>query len=364
MNGEIFAALDALEKEKGIPKAYMLEKITQALLTAYKRDNDGVTDNVVIEPDEVKKELRMYARKTVVETVENPALEISAEDAAKLTKHAELGAVVNIEVKTMAFGRIAAQTAKQVIIQGIREAEQGIVFQKFTSNEHELLPAVVSRIDQRNGNIILEMGAKTEKTEAVLPLGEQVHGEVLKEGDHVRVYVVEVKKDKNRPRVLISRTHPGLVKRLFELQVPEIREGLVEIKSVSREAGSRTKLAVSSNDTEIDPIGACVGPRGERVNAIVGELRGEKIDIVRYSDNITQFVAAALAPADVIRVDLLPEAKSCRVIVPDDQLSLAIGKEGQNARLAVKLTGCKIDIKPASQDAAADSQQDLHADAD
>ncbi len=348
MTNEIFTALEALEAEKGIPKDYMMEKITQALLTAYKKDNEGVADNVVVEPDEKTKALKMYARKAVVSLVENPLLEISEEDAKRISKRAMIGDIINVEVKTMNFGRIAAQTAKQVIIQGIREAEQGILYQKFTSNEHELLPAVVSRIDPRNGNIVLEMGGKTEKTEAILPVAEQVRGEVLSEGEHIRVYVVEVKKDKNRPRVLISRTHPGLVKRLFELQVPEIASGAVEIKAISREAGSRSKLAVWADDADIDPIGACVGPRGDRVNAIVTELRGEKVDIIRYSEDMATFVANALAPAEVIRVDMLDGNASCRVIVPDDQLSLAIGREGQNARLAVRLTGCKIDIKSVS----------------
>ncbi len=349
MSKEIFNALELLEKEKGIPKDYMLEKISQALLTAYKRDHDGAAENVVIEPDLAKRELRMYAQKTVVEDVEDPETEITLADAHNYARSPQIGDVVNIEVPTMNFGRIAAQTAKQVIIQGIREAEQGLVFQRFTSNEHELVPAIVSRIDNRNGNIILEIGSGAEKSEILLPMSEQVRGEALKEGDHIRVYVVEVKNDKNRPRVVISRTHPGLVKRLFELNVPEIRDGIVEIMSISREAGSRTKLAVWSQDEAVDPVGACVGPRGERVNAIVAELRGEKIDIVRYSENPAEFIASALAPASVIRVDLLDEAKACRVTVPDDQLSLAIGREGQNARLAVKLTGYKIDIKPLSQ---------------
>ncbi len=349
MTNEIFTALEALEAEKGIPKDYMMEKITQALLTAYKKDNEGMTDNVVVDVDEKTNAIRMYARKAVVSLVEDPLTEIYIDDAHRISKRAKIGDVINVEVKTMNFGRIAAQTAKQVIIQGIREAEQGIIFQKFTSNEHELLPAVVSRIDPRNGNIVLEMGSKAEKTEAILPAAEQVKGETLKEGEHIRVYVVEVKKDKNRPRVLISRTHPGLVKRLFELQVPEIANGLVEIKSISREAGSRTKLAVWASDPDIDPIGACVGPRGDRVNAIVSELRGEKIDIVRYSEDMAKFVSAALAPASVIGVELIDGGTSCRAVVPDDQLSLAIGKEGQNARLAVRLTGCKIDIKAESQ---------------
>ena len=349
MSKEIFTALEMLEKEKGIPKDYMIEKIGQALLTAYKRDHAGDGENVVIEPDFNKQELHMYVRKTVVEEVEDPETEISPADARTYLKAPEIGDTVNIEIPTMNFGRIAAQTAKQVIIQGIREAEQGLVFQRFTSNEHELVPALVSRVDDRNGNVILEIGSGAEKSEILLPMSEQVRDEVLHEGDHIRVYVVEVRNDRNRPRVVISRTHPGLVKRLFELNVPEIRDGIVEIMSISREAGSRTKLAVWSQDDAVDPVGACVGPRGERVNAIVSELRGEKIDIVRYSEDPAEFIASALAPASVIRVDLLDDAKACRVIVPDDQLSLAIGREGQNARLAVKLTGYKIDIQPLSQ---------------
>ena len=353
VGAELFEALDLLEKEKGIPKDYMLEKITQALSTSFKRDNEGAGDNCVVEADEARKELKVYAQKTVVPREEyyNPAMEIMLEDARAIKADCEIGDVVNEEIKTMNFGRIAAQTAKQVIIQGIREAEAGIVYKRFTSSEHEILSAVVSRIDPRSGNVVLEINdeRRGEKTEAVLPVGEQVKGEVLHEGDRVRVYVVEVKIERNRPRVLISRTHPGLVKRLFELNVPELRDGLVEIKSISREAGSRTKMAVAATQSDIDPIGACVGPRGERVNAVVSELKGEKIDIVRYSENMEEYIAAALAPASVLAVDVAEDSKSCRVVVPDDQLSLAIGKEGQNARLAVRLTGVKIDIKSRSQ---------------
>jgi len=224
-----------------------------------------------------------------------------------------------------------------------------MVIEEFQSKEHEILSAVVSRIDPRNGNVVLEMGGKTDKNEAVLLTGEQIPGEITTEGERLKIYVVEVKKGLKGPQVLISRTHPGLVKRLFEIEVPEIHDGVVEINSIAREAGSRTKIAVSSNDPDVDPIGACVGPRGARVSAIVDELRGEKIDIVKYSEDTAEFVAAALSPADVVSVEVLPEGRSCRVVVPDDQLSLAIGKEGQNARLAAKLTGCKIDIKPASQ---------------
>ena len=367
VGAEMFAALELLEKEKGIPKDYMLEKIAQALTTAFKRDNEGAGDNCIVEPDEKRRELRVYAQKTVVEEVENPAMEITLEDARTIRGGCELGDVVNVEIKTMNFGRIAAQTAKQVIIQGIREAEAGILYKRFTASEHEILSALVSRIDPRNGNVILEIDAMrsgTEKTEAVLPQSEQVRGETLHEGDRVRVYVVEVRVERNRPRVLISRTHPGLVKRLFELNVPELRDGLVEIKSISREAGSRTKMAVAAAQAEIDPIGACVGPRGERVNAVVSELKGEKIDIVRYSDDMEEYIAASLAPASVLKVEVAEDKKSCRVVVPDDQLSLAIGKEGQNARLAVRLTGVKIDIKSKSQEEAVRAAEANSSEAD
>jgi N utilization substance protein A len=349
MNAEFFDALFDIEREKGIPVNYMLERISQALLTAYKRDTAGPVENVFVEPNIEKKEIRMYVRKKVVEKVTNPAAEISVEQAAQISKRLNVGDVVDIDVETKRFGRIAAQTAKQVIIQGIREAERGIIYQEFTSKEHELITAVVSRVDQRNGNVYLDMGGKPGHSEAVLIASEQIPGETLREGDHVKVYVVEVRNSNRGPQILISRTHPGLVKRLFELEVPEIYDGIVEIKSIAREAGMRTKIAVHSNDENVDPIGACIGPRGSRVENIVNELRGEKIDVIRYSDSPGDYVAAALSPAQVIRVTVLEDGKSCQVIVPDDQLSLAIGREGQNARLSARLTGYKIDIKPASQ---------------
>ena len=285
---EIFAALAMLEKERGIPQNFMMGKIIQALTTAYKRDHEGV-ENVIVDVDEDKHDLRMYVQKEIVEEVMDPANEISLEDAKKRSAKNELGGVV-----------------------------------------------------------ILKIGTGSESTEAVLSQNEQVVGETLTEGQMVKVYLVEVRRTTRGPQVLISRTHPGLVKRLFELEVPEIYDGSVEIRSIAREAGNRTKMAVWSEDENIDPIGACVGPRGQRVNAIVEELRGEKIDIIKYSEDPAEFIAAALAPADVLEVRLAPEGKACRVIVPDDQLSLAIGKEGQNARLAARLTGYKIDIKPAS----------------
>ena len=345
---EFFAAIAQIEQEKGIKPGYMMEKITQALLSAYRRDHEDVADNLFIEANEETSTVKLYLKKEVVEVVDNPATEISLEDARTVLPQAELGDTVRIEVKPKNFGRVAAQTARQVIIQGIREAEQGMVYDEFCSKEHELLTGVVTRIDPRNGSIALRIHSGAEFTDAYLGANEQVKGESYVEGQRLKVYVVEVRRATRGPQVLISRTHPGLVKRLFELEVPEIYDGTVEIKSVAREAGSRTKLAVWSADPNVDPIGACVGPRGQRVNTIVDELKGEKMDIIKYSEDPAEYIAAALSPADVISVEELPDGKSCRVVVPDDQLSLAIGKEGQNARLAAKLTGYKIDIKPAS----------------
>ncbi len=348
INKEFFAAVEQLEKEKGIPVDYMLDRVGQALITAYKRENDGMTDNVYVVPDRENQEIRMFVRKTVVDDVYEPYEELSVEEAREYKANAVLGDVIDIDIPTRSFGRIAAQTAKQVIIQGIREAERGMVLSEFESKEHEILTATVSRIDPRGG-YILEMISQGEKTEAILPVSEQVRTEEFKEGDRIKVYVIEVRKGTRGPQILISRTHPGLVKRLFELEVPEIHDGIVEVKSIAREAGSRTKIAVTSNDPNVDPIGACVGTRGARVGNIVEELGGEKIDIIKWSEDTAAFVSAALAPADVVSATMQPEAKACRVIVPDDQLSLAIGKEGQNARLAAKLTSCKIDIASASQ---------------
>ncbi len=345
---EFFAAIAQIEKEKGIKPGYMMEKISQALLTAYRRDHEGVGDNLSIETDEEKGTVRMFLKKDVVETVDNPGTEISLEAAQLALPRAQLGDVIRMEIKPKNFGRIAAQTARQVIIQGIREAEQGMIYDEFTSKEHEILTGIVTRIDPRSGAIALRITSGGEYTDAFLSANEQVKGETYTEGTRLKVYVVEVRKATKGPQVLISRTHPGLVKRLFELEVPEIYDGIVEVKSIAREAGSRTKLAVWSADPNVDPIGACVGPRGSRVNTIVEELKGEKVDIIKFSDDPAEYIAAALSPADVISVTVLEEGKNCRVIVPDDQLSLAIGKEGQNARLAARLTGWKIDIKPAS----------------
>ena len=348
MNAEIFAALAQLEKERGIPQDYMLEKITQALIAAYKKDKEGYTDNVFVEIKD--NDMHMYVQKEVVDDVLTPATEISLDEARKINKHADLGDLVNVDVKTQAFGRIAAQTAKQVIIQGIREAERGMIFDTFSSKEHEILSGSVLRADPTSGDLIIRLTGGSDKTSALLSRSEQVPTEHYTEGDMIRVYVVEVRRSNRGPQVIVSRTHPGLVKRLFELEVPEIASGAVEVKSIAREAGSRTKIAVHAAEANIDPVGACVGPRGGRVGAVVDELHGEKMDIVVWSEDPCQFVASALSPATVLSVSLLPGAgKACRVVVPDDQLSLAIGKEGQNARLAARLTGYKIDIRPASQ---------------
>lgn len=348
MNSEFFDAIADLEKEKGIPQQYMLEKIEQALLAALRKDNPAAAECAKVDVDPVKKRIDMYVGKTVVEELEDDEIELTLDQAKAISPRYQLGDTVNFPVETKQFGRIAAQAAKQVIIQGIREAERSIVYDVFTSKEHEILTGVVSRIDPK-GNMSIRIQSDSEHTEAMLTPGERIPGEELKEGDRVRVYVVEVRKSTRGPQVLISRTHPGLVKRLFELEVPEIFDGTVEIKSIAREAGSRTKIAVMSNNPEVDPIGACVGPKGGRVAAIVEELKGEKIDIAKYSDTPEEYIASALAPSDVISVTMLEDGKSCRVIVPDSQLSLAIGKEGQNVRLAARLTGYKIDIKPESQ---------------
>ena len=346
---EFFAAIAQIEKEKGIPAGYMMEKITQALASAYKRDHEGAGDNIEVKANPETGEVRMFILKDIVETVDNPATEMALEEARRAIPHAQLGDVVRIEVKPKNFGRIAAQTARQVIIQGIREAERGMIYDEFSSKEHEILTGVIARIDPRSGTAYLDVVSGGEKSEAVLSASEQVRGEELTEGQRLKVYLIEVRRGTRGPQVVVSRTHPGLVKRLFELEVPEIHSGVVEVKSIAREAGNRTKIAVVSHEENVDPIGACVGTRGARVASITGELNGEKIDIIKWNEDTAQFVSAALAPADVISATMQADNKSCRVIVPDDQLSLAIGKEGQNARLAAKLTGCKIDIAPESQ---------------
>ena len=345
---EFFNAIEDIEKEKGIPRQYMYDKIHQAMMAAFRKDNPEAADNVVIDMSEEKKKIEMYVLMDVVDEVENPATQLHVDAAKAINKRAKAGGQLKLPVETKKFGRIAAQAAKQVIIQGIREAERGIVYEEFTSKEHEILTGVVSRVEP-GGAVRIKISSNSEFTEATLPPNEQIRGEALREGDRIKVYVVEVRNATRGPQVLISRTHPGLVKRLFELEVPEIFDGTVEIRSIAREAGSRTKMAVWSNEPEVDPIGSCVGPKGGRVANIVDALGGEKIDIVKYSEDIESYVAAALAPAEVVSVTQMEDGKNCRVIVPDSQLSLAIGKEGQNARLAAKLTGYKIDIRPESE---------------
>ena len=343
-NAEFFEALALLEKEKGIPRSLLAKKIATAIDNAIRRDMGASEDSVVdIDPDTGRFYVAM--RKTVVEEVLDPAQEILPEEAAKYDSAATLGDTVEIPLDTKQFGRIAAQTAKHVIRQGIREVERGQLFDEYSSRQHDIVSATVLRTDPKKGNITLEIG----RSEAILPKSEQVPGESFPDNAHIKVYVVDVVNGEKGPRIMISRTHPGLVKRLFEREVPEIFDGTIEVKAISREAGSRTKIAVWSNDENVDPVGACIGPKGQRVSAIVEELGGEKIDVVKYSSDPTQFIAAALSPADVLSVEVDPEgARSCRVTVPDNQLSLAIGNKGQNARLAARLTGWKIDIKPES----------------
>ena len=350
MGAETFASPRELEKHKGIPVEYMVERLKQALANAYRKDREDHRDvpaeNVVV--DVTEKGISMLLVKTVVEELQDTALEIHIDAARKLFPNAQLGDQVSIPVDIQKFGRIAAQTAKQVVIQGIREAERGMAYESYSSKAQELLTGTVLRLDP-SGDIFVRIGQGNEQSDAVLRQSEQIPGETWQPGDHIRVYVLEVNKNNRGPLVHVSRTHPNLVRRLFELETPEIESGDVEVRNIAREAGSRSKMAVHAKTEGVDPVGACVGPRGGRVGADVEELHGEKIDIVFWSEDPCQYVKAALSPADVISVELLPGSKICRVVVPDDQLSLAIGKEGQNARLAARLTGYKIDIKPVSQ---------------
>ena len=345
MSTEFFEALTMLEREKGIPIDYLLEKIKNAILIAIRRDGEECEDSIVeIDPESG----RFYVafRKTVVEEIEDPANEILLEQALGYDKRAKMGGVVEIPMETKKFGRIAAQAAKHVIRQGIREGEREHLMAEYQSRTQDVVTATVLRIDERKGNLVLEIG----KHEAILPKSERVPTENHREGERIRVYVVDVMSGEKGPRLMISRTHPGLVKRLFEMNVPEIFDGTVEIKAIAREAGSRTKIAVFSKDENVDAQGSCIGSKGSRVTDIVEELGGEKIDVVKYSEDPAQFVAEALSPAQVISVDIEDlSAKACRVIVPDGQLSLAIGNKGQNARLAARLTGWKIDIRPESE---------------
>ena len=350
LGAEIFASLRDLEKTKGIPVDYMVDRLKQGMANAYRKDRedrrDVPADNVVVDLSE--EGLFLHVIKTVVEEVEDSALEIHIDAARNINPDVQLGDNVSIPVDFQKFGRIAAQTFKQVVIQGIREAERGVVYDNYSDKAQELLTGTVVKVDM-GGDMFVRIGQGNEASDAVLRTSEQIPGETWREGDKIKVYVLEVHKMGRGPIVHVSRTHPNMVRRLFELETPEIADGQVEIRNIAREAGSRSKMAVRATIEDLDPVGACVGPRGGRVGAVVRELFGEKIDIVVWSEDPCEYVKAALSPADVISVTPVPGQKACRVIVPDDQLSLAIGKEGQNARLAARLTGYKIDIKPASQ---------------
>jgi len=343
-NKEFFEALRLMANERGIPQEFIAEKIADAIVVAARKDYGG-SDIVTCIIDPENEIFSVVARKQIVDEVEDPFTQISRDDASAYDPKSIKEDYIDIKIDPKKFGRVVAQNSKNNFRQGVREAEKGQVLAEFQSHNRELVTALVERIDPKTGNAILTIG----HSEATLPKLEQVPDEVLHEGDHIKVYVVDVKDTEKGPRIMLSRTHPGLVKRLFETEVPEIFDGTIEIKSVSRQAGSRTKMAVWSSDPEIDAIGACIGPRGARVNKIVEELAGEKIDIVKYSDDPVAFISEALSPAKVVKVEIESEdPKVCRVSVPEAQLSLAIGNKGQNVRLAAKLTGWKIDIHPES----------------
>lgn len=342
MNKEFFEALEELSVEKGISKAYLLDAIESALLTAYKK-NFNSQENVKIVIDEEKASIKVYSLKEVVEEVFDPAIEICIENV-KGRKKPNLGDIVEVEITPKDFGRISAQTAKQVIVQKIREAEREIVFSEYADRQGEIVSGLIQRVEKNI--MIVDLG----RIEGIMTANEQIAGEEYQVNDKIKAYVLEIQKNaKGIPQMLISRTHPGFVRRLFELEIPEIYEGLIEIKNIVREAGSRTKIAVYSKDMNIDPVGSCVGPRGIRIQNILNELRDEKIDVVEWSEDPVQFIASALSPATVLAVDINEAEMTSKVVVPDSQLSLAIGKDGQNARLSAKLTGWKIDIKSESQ---------------
>lgn len=340
MNTEFFNALDLLEKEKGIPKEYMFEKVEAALVTAFKKEK-GNNSMVRIVLDPNKKDVRVYEQWNIVEEVTDPQTEISLEDAKKMNRRYVLGGVAEAELKTKTFGRISAQTAKQVIIQGIREAERGMMLKEYEDKQESIVSAKVISVDPDTGNALLDLGT----SRATLLHSEQIPGEILRPDEYVKVYVMEVRKESSRgPLVTLSRTHPGLLRRLFETEVPEIADGTVVIENIAREAGRRSKIAVRSTDENVDPVGACIGNHGMRISRIVDELCGERIDVIKYSEDPEEFIASALSPAVVDSVEVSQE-RGALVYVAADQLSLAIGKEGQNARLAARLTGYKVDIK-------------------
>lgn len=341
-NNELLEALTILEQEKNIPKETLLDAIENSLITACK-NHFGKSDNIRVQIDPETCEYHVYQEKTVVEEVEDPITQISLANAKMIDSKYELEDIVNIEVKSKEFGRIATQNAKNVILQKIREEERKVLYDEYYSREKDVVTGIVQRYTGKN--ISINLG----KADAILTENEQVRGEVFQPTERIKLYVLEVKSTNRGPKILVSRTHPELVKRLFESEVTEVRDGIVEIKSIAREAGSRTKIAVWSNDPDVDPVGACVGMNGARVNAIVSELRGEKIDIINWNENPAMLIENALSPAKVISVIADAEEKTAKVVVPDYQLSLAIGKEGQNARLAARLTGFKIDIKSETQ---------------
>lgn len=341
MNIEFIEALAQIEKEKGISKEILLDALEASLISAYKK-NYGSSQNVSVNIDRDTGEVKVFSKKLVTDEVKDSLLEIDITDAYSFNPTAKIDDVISIEVTPKKFGRIAAQTAKQVVMQRIREAERNLIFEEFSGRETDIVTGVIQRFDKKN--VIIDLG----KTEVVLPVSEQIPSEQYNQGSRIKVYILEVKKTTKGPQITVSRSHPGLVKRLFELEVPEIYEGFVEIKGIAREAGSRTKIAVHTKNENVDPVGACVGPKGSRVQSIVDELHGEKIDIIKWDKGVSEFISNALSPAKVLNVAVEENTKIARVMVLENQLSLAIGKEGQNARLAARLTGWKIDIK--SQD--------------
>lgn len=342
MNSEFINAIADLEKERGISSEILFDAIEVALITAFKKNFDS-NENVRVSMDRETGDIHVYAQRKVVEDVYDPDLEISLADAKEISKKYEIDDIVENEVTPRNFGRIAAQTAKQVVIQRIREAEREATFNQYSDKDGDIVNGIITTLDKRG--LVVNIG----KTEALMLTQELIPGENFKIGERIKAYITKVEKSLKGPQVFISRTHPGLVKRLFELEVPEIYEGIIEIVSIAREAGSRTKMAVMTKMENIDPVGSCVGQKGTRVQNIINELRGEKIDIIEWSPNYAQYIASALNPAEVLAVDVQEEEKTAKVVVPDNQLSLAIGKEGQNARLAARLTGFKIDIKSETQ---------------
>ncbi len=340
MNKEIFEALRLLEKERGISMDYMLEKINKAIVTGCK-NNYGGNEEVIVNFDEERGLFDVNLMKTVVDEVENPGKEILLKDALNIKKGAKVGDQIAVKLNTKEFGRIAAQTARNIIRQGIKDGEKTLITQEFQSKRHSMITALVERIDAKTGALTLRIG----KAESTLPKSEQIGNEDVKEGNYIKVYLSDVKTTEKGPKIIISRSHPSFIRRLFESEVPEIADGTVEIKSVAREAGSRTKVSLVSHNPSVDPIGSCIGPQRSRIRAILAELGGEKIDLVQYSDNIEEFIVAALSPATVTKIEEDPETENCyKVFVPAKQFSLAIGNSGQNVRLAARLTGKKIDI--------------------